>query len=81
MPTTRLHNNKVSFSIITKNDVEFLICTSITGSQRVRYVENLRTGKKAFPTIEQVRSVSDDSVPFPTTNLDKLVDLLIDQVA
>ncbi len=80
MPTTKLHNSRVNFSVIHSNEVEFLVCTSTVGNRRIKYVENLKTGKRAFPTTEQIRSVSDDTVLIPTIDLDKLVEILIKEV-
>lgn len=80
MPTTKLQNSKVNFAIIEKNDKEYLVCTSTIAGLRIRYVENLETGKRIFPTEEHYKLVIDNNLPFPTPNLDKLVDILINDL-
>lgn len=73
MPTGKLRNSEARFSIIAKNNSEFLVCSSVNQSLRIRYVENLKTGKRVFPTDDLIESTCNKSVPFPTPDLDKQV--------
>lgn len=87
MSTMRLSNNKVHFSILEENDTSFLICHSNMTRFRVRYVENLNTGKRAFPSdipkdAHEIIDVLDRSEGLnpQTGDMDVIVDRLIDIV-
>lgn len=71
MPSTWLSNGKVKFSMVIVNEKQYLVCTSIVGSISVKFVEDILTGKRVFPTLEENRSVD---------NIDDLVKLLISQL-
>lgn len=51
-------NNKVHFAIITFEDKQYLICHSNVANAIIRYVEDLQSGKRRFPTQEQKQSAS-----------------------
>lgn len=42
------HNGKVEFSIYNSGNKEYLVCHSIVGSVRIRFIEDLITGKRIF---------------------------------
>ena len=71
MPSPWLNNNKVNFSFVEVNENQYLVCTSIVGSFSVKYIEDIKTGKRALPTSEQKLSVE---------NTDDLVNQLISQM-
>ena len=53
------HNGKVEFSIYNSGNKEYLVCHSIVGSVRIRFIEDLITGKRIFPNREQKQQFSD----------------------
>ncbi|WP_226639295.1 hypothetical protein [Priestia flexa] len=42
-----LSNHKVAFSLVPYEDKQYLVCTGNIGFQKVHFVEDLQTGKRA----------------------------------
>lgn len=69
--STWLYNNKVTFAVVTKNEKSYLVCAANDTFSNIKYVEDLKTGEKVFPTQDQRQSLPHG---------DDLVRALIDQM-
>jgi len=53
------HNGKVEFSIYSSENKEYLICHSSVGNVRIRFIEDVLTGKRIIPNREQKQQFND----------------------
>lgn len=67
--STWLHNSKVSFSVVSHNDKEYLVCKRDVGSHYIHFVEDLQTGNRAFNSNEVSSDNTDDVVRQLINNL------------
>lgn len=51
--STWLNNSKVTFSIVNVQDKDILVCIKTTGIGEIKFIEDLKTGKRIFPEIGQ----------------------------
>jgi len=51
-----LNNNRVSFSIVDVKGKEVLVCTTVVARCTLKFVEDIHTGKRAFPSESQLDS-------------------------
>lgn len=48
-----LNNGKVTFSIVKVQDKDILVCIKSTGVGEIKFIEDLKTGNRVFPTSGQ----------------------------
>lgn len=53
------HNRKVEFSIYSSQNKEYLVCHSNVGNVRIRFIEDVLTGKRIIPNREQKQQFND----------------------
>lgn len=51
--STFLHNNKAEFAVVDHESTKVLICFNNVGSFKIKYIEDLKTGKRVFPEESQ----------------------------
>lgn len=71
MASNQLTDNQVVFSLITKEDNQYLVCAPDDNFSEIRFILDLESGKRIVPTKEQKNEFQEDT--------DGLVQKLIDQ--
>ncbi|WP_226677241.1 hypothetical protein [Mesobacillus jeotgali] len=51
--STMLYNKKAEFAVVDSDDKKVLVCTNNVGVFKILYIEDLKTGKRAFPAESQ----------------------------
>ncbi|MCM0627020.1 hypothetical protein M5J14_21200 [Lysinibacillus sp. OL1_EC] len=70
--TVWFSNNRVETSVVTVSSRDFIVCKRIVGSHAIVFVEDIRTGKRAFPDT--------DNAGFDLAQSEKIARELIQQL-